>query len=275
MDHIKIKKINTYKMIVDKIKKSRFPRVCIVGCLHGNEKIGEKIIKKFNGLGIKKGTLITLIGNYEASILRKRFIKQDLNRSFPGKIKGNYEEELAYKIKKIINECNIVFDVHSTTTDVKSLAILTKADRKTLEILQLLNPRRMILMKKNISKKAMINYCNVGISMEYGRDKSMKAYEEMNDGILSVLNSLGMVNLCVKRRLHKVDAYKATGIIKNNGNFIANKKIKNFRLVKKGDTLARKYGQTLRASENFYPVLFGEREYKNMLGFKARRLKIK
>ena len=129
-------------------------------------------------------------------------------------------------------------------------------------------------MKKSISKKAMINYCKVGISMEYGKDKSAEAFEEMSNGIFSVLNELGMINFHTEIKPCKTDAYKVIGSIKNDGNYVANKRIKNFKLVKKGAIIARKNKHFLKADENFYPVLFGEKEYKNILGFEAKKLRI-
>jgi len=50
---------------------------------------------------------------------------------------------------------------------------------------------------------------------------------------------------------------------------IKNKKIKNFKMVKKNDTIAVREGKAITSKKDFYPILFGEKAYKDIFGFSA------
>ncbi|MCG2809538.1 MAG: succinylglutamate desuccinylase/aspartoacylase family protein, partial [Candidatus Portnoybacteria bacterium] len=80
-------------------KKNKKIKVAIIGCVHGDEVIGKKIINELKNLKFKEGSLGFFIANQPALNKNKRFIKQDLNRSFPGNINGIAEEKIAYSLK--------------------------------------------------------------------------------------------------------------------------------------------------------------------------------
>ena len=195
-----------------------------------------------------------------------------MNRSFPGKSKGNYEERLARNILKITKRADFVIDIHSTTTDVKNLAIITKKDKDTLDLAYAVEPRRVILMKKDIAKKSFINYCKVGVSLEYGKDGSNATYDNTFNSIMLLLEKAKMVDdkkRKSKSKCRKIDYYKMKGMVKKTRKDVLMKNVKNFKLIKKGDVFATRNGKKLLAKDDFYPVLFGESAYDNIFGFKA------
>lgn len=249
--------------------KIKNPLVIIVGGVHGDELIGLKVIKKLNRLKVKKGSLLFLTGNPEAIRKKKRFIRQDLNRSFPGKNKGNHEERLAYKIKKIISKADYVIDIHSTTTDVKNLTIITKTNSQTMKLVDLLNPERVAVMKKSLGRKSLAYYCKAGIVMEYGKDKDIVTYKNIINDILHFLNKLDMIDVATKKKPKQTKFYKIKGVISKPEGFILNNKIKNFKKIKKGSILAKNKGEVLKSSYDFYPILFGQKSYKDIFGFYA------
>jgi succinylglutamate desuccinylase len=257
---------------INSFNKDKKPVIAVVGCIHGDELVGQKIILQLRKMKIKKGTLITIIANEKAMKKKKRFIEQDLNRSFPGKSNGNHEERLAHSILKITKKADFVIDIHSTTTDVKNLAIITKKDKDTLDLAYSLEPRRIILMKKDIAKKSFINYCKVGVSLEYGKDNSSATYDNAFNSIIFLLEKEKMVDdkrIKSKRKCKKIDYYKMKGVAKKMRKDVLMKNVKNFKLIKKGDVFAMRNRKKLIAEDDFYPVLFGESAYDNIFGFKA------
>lgn len=249
------------------------PLVIIVGCLHGDETIGKRIIDKLKKIDVQKGTVVLIVANQKAYYLKKRFIKQDLNRSFPGRRRGNHEEMLAYKIKKVIQSADFVFDIHSTTTDVRSLAIITKYNLAIASALKLFHPRRVALMKKDIGKKAMTYFCKCGISFEYGKDKNRLVFRRVFHDILLILKKIKMINTEVRESYGKTDYFKITGTIKKPKGFIISSALSNFKIIKKGDIMGRLKKRKVISQMDFYPVLFGKEAYKDILGFSSKRVR--
>jgi len=262
------------RYFLNKLKGKKNPIVFVIGCIHGDELVGEKIIKKLNNIKIKNGTLITLLGNKKALNLKKRYISQDLNRSFPGKANGNYEEKLAHNILKIARRADFTIDIHSTTADTESLVIITKKNKKILSLINTFKPKNVALMKKSIGNRAFTYYCKAGISMEYGKDKDMGAAKNILNDILIMLKSFDMIkNLTViKNKKNKTKFYKITGVVKKEHGFITDNKIKNFKLVEEGDIIAKNDIKIIKAKNSFYPILFGEKAYKDIIGFSAVRV---
>lgn len=246
--------------------------VCVIGSIHGDEAIGKRIVEKIASFDIEKGKIITAIGNSEALKKRKRFIDADLNRCFPGKRNGNHEERIAFRLSKILKKADFVIDVHSTSTDVKDLVIIKKRNKKILKLLKFINPKMVAIMPKGIGDKSLINHCRVGVSFEYGPHKSMYTYRRCLQDINRVLFRLGMVRRDTKRKNFKTAYFQVCGTVKKPKGIKMRKNIRNFVLVQKGDILGRVKNSPIFAEENFYPILFGEKAYKDIMGFKAKKM---
>ncbi len=255
------------------VKKSgiKGPLVVVLGCIHGNEKTGAEVIDYLKKIKIKRGTLVLQIGNPLAKLKNRRFIDQDLNRSFPGKIKGNYEEMLAYKLKLLISRADFVIDLHTSTADTKSFAIATKRNKSVIKLVSILNLSRIVFMNKNFSRKALTYYCKAGISLEYGKNTSKKL---IIADILTMLGRLGLTDF-KKRKIIKTKFYSVISTLKKNNRHVLSKNIRNFKSVKKGDIIANLDKKKLRATKNFYPILFGEKAYKDIFGFCAKKITIR
>ena len=108
---------------------------------HGHETVGIAVAKEIQKLELKKGELVVHIANELAYAKKRRFIDQDLNRSFPGKKDGNHEEKLAAKILPLVRSADLVIDIHSTRSDLKDALIVTKLNKKTREYVEVINPK--------------------------------------------------------------------------------------------------------------------------------------
>ena len=144
---------------------------------HGDEEIGLKVAKEIKKLNIVEKFFSIQIANEKAAKLSKRFIDQDLNRSFPGKSNGNYEQRLASKLLPVIKSADIVLDIHSTTSNLKDALIVTKLDKETLKYIKIIQPKYALLM--NITKSnALISNAKVGLAFEYGKDKNVRVIKK-------------------------------------------------------------------------------------------------
>jgi succinylglutamate desuccinylase len=267
-------KKNQYYPIIKTYGKGK-PIITIIGCLHGDELVGKKVINTLAKERIINGTLITIIGNPPALKKRKRFIQQDLNRSFYGKKTGKIEERIAYKIMQTIKKTDYVIDIHSTSSNTKDLIIIKKNDPKIKRLLKIINPKRVVLMPKGFGDKSLINFCS-GLSFEYGRHKTKDTYQKSLNDIKKVLISSGIIKgKKLRRRRFRSTYYEVYDVEKKPRGFIIKKGLENFKLIRKGDLLGRAENQKVFAREDFYPVLFGEKAYLDIIGFKARKIKLR
>lgn len=89
--------------------------VAIFAGIHGNEPIGVQVLKilvqKINPIA---GKIYLIYGNPKAIKKKIRYNDTDLNRSFYGLIRKNsYETKRAICLKKILNNCDALLDIHS------------------------------------------------------------------------------------------------------------------------------------------------------------------
>ncbi|GEM_PF-1011898 len=259
---------------IEKIKNSPYPRVLLNVCTHGTEKVGLKVAKYFKSFRPIRGTFIINIANEKALSKNKRFIKEDLNRVFPGKKDGNHEENLAYQITPFVRAFDLVIDVHSTETGMASSLIVTKFKTSMKLLIQTIGPKRLIHMKATKSN-ALISKARVGIGFEYGKDKSSKTYKETVLGIKRTLAYYRMTPSRGKMSTRHVEFYEVNKSISKPEGFVVKKGIKNFLILKKGAVIGYnpKTKEKILAKESFYPFLFGKNRYKTIFGFSGQKIK--
>ena len=88
-------------------------KILIIGGMHGNEPLGLKLVDLFRVKPIKG--IEAIVGNEKAVLENCRFIKQDLNRSFPGYLASKeYEQLRAAELLNISKNYDLVLDIHNT-----------------------------------------------------------------------------------------------------------------------------------------------------------------
>lgn len=237
------------------IRGSGSPVVGIVGCLHGNEKIGHEAINLLKRIIPKKGTLIFILANQEAMKQNKRFIDSDLNRCFPGKKNGNHEEKLAQPMLKSLSGCDYVIDIHSTTADTENFVIMTKCDEQTKSLATYLLLNKAVIMGNALAGgKSLIDHVSCGISIEF----NFKTKPESVSGIIiNCLRNLNMLDGPIY--ITDPEIYLAYGILR--------------KLIHSNVPELANFRQASIGGELFYPILFGEKAYSGSLCLKARKLK--
>jgi hypothetical protein len=114
----------------------------------------------------------------------------------------------------------------------------------------------------------------LGIAFEYGKDKDNKTYLGTINGIKKILRYFGMTHLTKIKKKAKTDFFEVFKSIAKPEGFIVSKKIRNFKLVKKGELIGSnlKTGSKILANSDFYPILFGKNTYKDIFGFAAKKI---
>ena len=253
--------------------------ILIVGATHGHEYIGVQVNKILKSLPIQKDSLYFEIGNPQALKKKTAFIESDLNRVFPGKENGNYEEILAYKLSKKIKKVDVVIDIHATDTidsPAKDLmVIVTKWDKETRELIKVISPPNTVIMNY-CSGGALISDAKIGLALEYGMNSDKTVLQKLLYDICTILSHFQVISnnpyrnpfsLPEKMKVFEVnDVYR-----KPNPFYILDKNIANFKKVNKGDILAySQEGEKIIVDNDFIPILFGKNRYKEIFGFKGK-----
>lgn len=238
---------------------------------HGDEKIGFRVAEEIEKLNIDKNILAVQVANKKAFELNQRLIEQDLNRSFPGKENGNYEERIAFELSPIIKSADLVIDVHSTTSELKDTIIVTKLDKRTLEYVRVIQPKYVLVM--NATKDtALISQAKIGIAFEYGKDDNLEAFIKTVLGIKRLFNHLGLITIKLPKTNITTNYFDVISEVTKPNGYKLLKNITNYKLVHQGKSFATNGKKYLVAEDDFYPILFGDRNYKTIFGFKGKKL---
>lgn len=106
-------------------------KILVIGATHGDELLGPKLYQR---LLSKRSYLLEyvdfIVGNPRAFAARKRYIEQDLNRSYQDQTKSTYEASRAKEIIDYITQTkpDIVLDMHTTSCKQPNCLILSSVD---------------------------------------------------------------------------------------------------------------------------------------------------
>ena len=174
------------------------PKLLNVCCTHGNERVGCFIHDNYSTGKNDNFEWESIIANPEAMYLNKRYIQQDLNRVFPGKADGNYEERLAYQISQILPNYDLVLDWHQSITDISDTIFVKKLTPNLKEVCQYFDIAHIVELDNGQGgyQGTLISQAENGIALEYGN------LHDHQDACRRVQKSLsGVLN---KRRFRKV-----------------------------------------------------------------------
>lgn len=246
-------------------------KVLLTILTHGDEKIGLRVAREIKRLQIDRKSLAIQVANKKAYAAGKRFIDADLNRSFPGKKNGNYEERIAYRLSPQIKEADLVIDIHSTRSLLKDALIVSKLNRQTQNYVDVIQPKYVLVLKAT-KNSTLIAQAKAGVAFEYGRDNDPATLKKIVRDIKRVLQYLNLQpgHLSVKKTATIYFNVRAT--VEKPKGYILLKNIKNYKLVPKGKPFARKGGLYLIAKKDFYPILFGNNTYPKYFGFRAEKV---
>lgn len=229
----------------------------IVG-LHGDEPFSLEVKEKLSEI------MPTFIGNPPALDKGVRYIESDLNRVFPGKEDGNYEEKRAFELMKDLKKFDCVIDLHSSVCNFDLFAILTKLDEKKIEIIKKMGIKKVVLMSSQVDSGAsLINNIDCGISLEIGPHNGERNVENVLKAMKKLIND-NSENI-------EPEIFEVFDILK--GEKDVEFFMDNFKPVKKGDLIAK--GQKDYYAEfDFIPVFVGEGAYNGVLCFMVKKISL-
>jgi succinylglutamate desuccinylase len=151
---------------------------------------------------------------------------------------------------------------------------VTKLDKKTLEYIKIIQPKYVLVM--NVTKNnSLMSQAKVGIAFEYGKDNDLAVIRKIVLGIKRLLKYLKIIDVKLPETKIITKYFDVVSTVKKPKGYKQLKNIKNYKLIHKGEVYAKKGKQKLIANQDFYPIIFGEKNYKDIFGFRGKKLKIR
>lgn len=246
-----------------------YPKVGFVACTHGNERVGLYVHKYARSLQLSHGSLRLIVANVKAALENKRFIDRDLNSSFPG-LGSDYESRLARGLIPYLKECEYLFDFHSTTATTPPFSIIRNHDGLAAEVVQSIGLKYAVI--KSQLGQSSIDYAKVGIGLELGTHDTKLTIQRAMILAENILRNLKMLE-GMSSPSRKTIFLNGDGIMQKPDEFVPNTHVLfNFNRISAGDLLGRAPSGLVLATEDFYPVLYGEQSYKGILCWKGIRI---
>ena len=141
-------------------------KILVIGGMHGNEMLGIDLVKSLQENPLEN--IDSVLANEEAIKIDKRFVKQDLNRSFPGVQSGTmYEQRRPVELLKLCKDYDIVFDFHNTFCPDNDCTFVGEgANEELLAASWLLGLPRVIVADYDCINKYALNCVSIEISVQ-------------------------------------------------------------------------------------------------------------
>jgi predicted deacylase len=192
---------------------NRGPIICVSAALHGDELNGVEIIRRVLGkirLDKLSGTIVAIpIVNVFGFISQSRYTpdRRDLNRSFPGSVKGSLAARLAHLfLDEVFAKCDYGIDLHTGSNHRTNLPQI-RADLDHAETARLAEVfgAPIIISAKTIPGTLRASAKKRGIPMllyEAGETFRFNEYA-IEAGVRGVLNVLGELKMYQQRGVRK------------------------------------------------------------------------
>lgn len=189
--------------------------ILFITAMHGDEPIGIEIVKQIKKMKLGN-KFSSIIGNPRALKKQVRFIDADLNRVFPGKTDGNYEEKRANLVMEKMREFDRVIDLHGTVSKTGIFIIITKPSLKNLELALRFNIERILIWpssKKSKGPAVSFMRSGMGIEIESG-NKSNPAVKKRLKSILIDFLENPEKTIDIDEEMKKREFFSVVGKIK-------------------------------------------------------------
>jgi aspartoacylase len=272
----------------------KIKKVVITGGTHGNEFTGvylvKKILKNKKILQRKYLKVDALITNKKAFQKNKRYVDQDLNRSFlkkdlKNKKLQNYENKLARKLQtKLIEKDNYDFliDLHTSTANMGITIIISEQDKLALLIAGILQTEisdiKILVIPKKLEETSLSSIFTNSLEIEIGPIAqgivSAEILLKTEKIVLKILDILEKINQQKnKTKFKKIITYNFNNRVidyprDKKGNIIAmihpNLQNKDYQPLKTGSPLFLTFDNEIiyyEKKKTVYPVFINEAAY--------------
>lgn len=155
--------------------------ILVIGGMHGNEPLGQDVVAGFRKKPVKN--VDAIFANQEAIDRNQRFVTQDLNRSFPGRLDSEeYETRRAAELLRLAKYYNVILDFHNTHCPDNDCGFVGEtAPQKLYDVASWLGLKRVIAADYDCVNKYSSNCLSIEISLSSGAMDAQLWRERINE----------------------------------------------------------------------------------------------
>ncbi len=142
-------------------------KILVIGGMHGNEMLGVELVRSLADSPIENVDYV--LANEKAIAAQQRFVRQDLNRSFPGIATDAkfYEQRRPVELLNLCKKYDVVFDFHNTYCPDNDCVFVGENSKVfLLGISKAINLPRVILADYDCINKYAPNCMSIEISVQ-------------------------------------------------------------------------------------------------------------
>jgi len=221
-------------------------KILVIGGMHGNEPLGIGLVELFKESPQKN--VEAVIANEKAVKINSRFVKSDLNRSFPGNSRSyDWETKRSAELLGLCREFDLVLDFHNTHCPNNDCSFLGESAKDNLYTISgWLGLRRVIVADYDCINKYAPNCLSVEISLGGKMMSAQMWYDKISK--LADLNTEPVVK---KLEVYKF-VYRLTLEDRNKYN-LASQKLRAFKPISASLT------SSLNLEWPAYPIFIGDK----------------
>jgi succinylglutamate desuccinylase len=185
-------------------------KILFIVCTHGDELAGYNIFLKYPYGRTNHVEWKVVVGNPEAVMLNSRYVESDLNRSCNVKNPKTYEEKRGVLLKKIMEDYDLVYDIHTTTavrekSPWEKVIFVNNVNKETMQYAKNLDFDYVIWDSDIEYQKQYVTALHpIGITLEYVKFTSVAKTQAMIEkDFLAIVNGKNS-----KKKQIVVEAYK-------------------------------------------------------------------
>lgn len=215
------------------------PTLFVNAAIHGDEIIGVEIIRrllKLKALKTIKGTLMLIpIVNVYGFIAHERYLqdRRDLNRSFPGNMKGSLASQIARRfMTEVVERADVGIDIHTALVNRHNLPQIRGdvSHPRVLEMAKLFGAP--MILNSNIRDGSLREAAQeVGVDILLYEAGEGLRFDEKSirigvRGVLRIMQYLGMIgkNVVKPSRVHPVIAQSSSWVRAPGGGIVRTRK---------------------------------------------------
>ena len=141
-------------------------KILVIGGMHGNELLGVKLVERLQKEDVKN--IDGVYANSPAIDGNCRFVKTDLNRSFPGDIQSDdYESRRADELLQLCSQYDLVLDFHNTHFSGNDCSFVGQnGNQELFDVSEYLGLRRVVVVDYECINKYAPNCISIEISLD-------------------------------------------------------------------------------------------------------------
>jgi hypothetical protein len=173
-------------------------KILVIGGMHGNEPLGVKLVERIKVAELQN--IDSVYANRLAIENNSRFIKSDLNRSFPGDVQSDdYESKRAAELLLLSSQYDLVLDFHNTHFSGNDCSFVGQSGKDELfDVSAYFGLNRVVVADYECINKYAPNCISIEISLDSVANNVQYWYERIRE--LSDCSTLEKSNSAEKFR---------------------------------------------------------------------------